>query len=92
MENFKYQLVSIATMNTQINVRMPEKTLNKAKIYAESHGFSNVQEFIRETVREKLYEELSEKETKLVKKIHEVSKKKGLYKSEKELFKKLRKK
>jgi hypothetical protein len=51
-----------------------------------------VQEFIRETVREKLFDELSEKEMELVKKIHEISEKKGLYGTERELFRKLRKK
>ena len=44
-------------MNTQINLRMPQNMLTVAKEYARSHGFSNIQEFIKETVREKLFED-----------------------------------
>ena len=45
-ETFIYQLVSIDTMNTQINVRLPEKVLVSAKSYTEEHGFNSIQEFI----------------------------------------------
>jgi len=79
-------------MNTQLNLRLPESILIKAKTYSESMGFSNVQEFIRETLREKLFEEpaITEQELNLITKLAKVSKEKNLYKSEKELFQKLR--
>lgn len=85
-------MVSIDTMNTQINLRLPEKLLASAKSYSEEHGFSTIQEFIKEMVREKLFDEteISKKELKLVKKLVEVSEKKNLYGTEEELFKKLR--
>ena len=81
-------------MNTQINVRLPEKLLSSAENYAEEHGFGTVQEFIKETVREKLFEEseLSKEELELVTKLLEVSEKKNLYGTEKELIKKLKRK
>lgn len=79
-------------MNTQINVRFPEKILNSATVYAEEHGFGTVQEFIKETVREKLFDEpeISKEELIFVRKLVEVSEKKNLYGTEEELFKKLR--
>jgi Arc/MetJ-type ribon-helix-helix transcriptional regulator len=79
-------------MNTQINLRLPDKMLESAKEYAEKHGFGNVQEFIKETVREKLFEELTKKEMHLVKKLAEAVEKGNLYGTEKELFRKLREK
>jgi len=90
-ETFLYQEIPIDTMNTQVNLRLPEKLLVSAKTYAKKHGFSTVQEFIKETIREKLFVEISEKELALVKKLVEVSEKKNLYGTEEELFKKLRK-
>lgn len=79
-------------MNTQVNVRMPEKMLTSAQIYAEEHGYGTVQEFIKETVREKLFEEteISKEELMLVKRLAEISEKENLYGTEEELFKKLR--
>ena len=79
-------------MNTQINVRFPEKMLNSAQTYAEEHGFGTVQEFIKETIREKLFDEpeITKKELELVKKLVDVSEKKNLYGTEEELFKKLK--
>ena len=56
-ENYKYQLVSIDNMNSQINVRLPQKLLKTATAYAEKHGYSTVQDFIRETVRQRLFPE-----------------------------------
>ena len=81
-------------MNTQINVRFPEKILTSAQAYAAEHGFSTVQEFIKEIVRERLFDEpeISKEELALVRKLVEVSEKKNLYGTEEELFKKLRKK
>ena len=85
-------LVSIDTMNTQINVRLPEKVLVSAQSYAEQHGFSSIQEFIKEAIREKLFEksEISKEELVLVRKLVEASEKKNLYGTEEQLFKKLK--
>lgn len=85
-------MVSIDIMNTQINLRLPEKLLSSAKSYTEKHGFGSIQEFIKETLREKLFDEpeISKDELALINKLVEVSEKKNLYGSEKELFNKLR--
>ena len=79
-------------MNMQINVRLPEKVLASAQSYAEEHGFSSIQEFIKEAIREKLFEnpEISRDELALVRKLAEVSEKKNLYGTEEQLFKKLK--
>lgn len=80
-------------MNTQMNVRLPQKLLLSAQSYAEEHGFSTVQELVKETLREKLFEpSLTKEELSLVLKLAEVSDKKKLYGTEKELFKKLKRK
>lgn len=92
MERLKYQLVSIDIMeNIQVNIRMTGRMFNTAKGYAEAMGFGNVQEFVREIVRERLFEErLTNEEVSLVQKLANATERKKLYKSEKELFKKLR--
>ncbi|MFT4344001.1 MAG: hypothetical protein ACMXYE_04615 [Candidatus Woesearchaeota archaeon] len=79
-------------MNTQINIRLPEKLLTCATTYCEEHGYGSLQEFIKETMREKLFEEpdITKEELKYVKKLLQVTEKKNLYGSEKELFNKLR--
>lgn len=79
-------------MNKQINLRLPSNLLTEARSYAEKHGFSNIQDFVKEALREKLFEEpkISKKELALVRKLAEVSEKKQLYGTEEELFKKLR--
>jgi RNase P/RNase MRP subunit POP5 len=79
-------------MTTQINLRLPQKLLATARAYSEEHGFGSLQDFIKETVREKLFgaPEISEEELELVRKLAELSEKKGLYGTEKELFAKLR--
>ena len=38
-------------MTTQINLRFPDELLGNIKDYARSHGYINVQEFIRDTIR-----------------------------------------
>ena len=85
-------MVSIDTMNTQINLRMPQKLLSSVRSYSDEHGFGSIQDFITETIREKLFDEpeISKDELELVKKLAEVSEKKKLYGTEKELFAKLR--
>jgi len=84
-------MVSIGTMNTQINVRLPSKLLSSARSYAEEHGFGTVQDFLKETIREKLFDEpeISREELILVKKLVEASEKNELYGTEEQLFKKL---
>ncbi len=79
-------------MNTQINLRLPEKIIVSAKLYSQEHGFGSIQDFIKETIREKLFDEpeITKAELALVKKLVEVSEKKQLYGTEKELFTKLR--
>ena len=85
-------MVSTGIMNTQINVRLPEKMIVLAQTYAEKHGFNTMQEFIKELMREKLFGEsaISKEELTLVKKLIEASEKKNLYGTEAELFNKLR--
>jgi Arc/MetJ-type ribon-helix-helix transcriptional regulator len=92
-ENLKYPLVSIDIMNAQVNLRLPESMLVSAKKYAKKHGFSSLQDFIKETLREKLFErqDITKKELRLVKNLLLVSEEKGLYSTEKELFKRLKK-
>ncbi len=79
-------------MNTQINLRLPENMLKSANTYAEKNGYGNLQEFIKETIREKLFDEpeLTKEEIELIKKLAEVSNKKNLFGTEKELFSKLK--
>jgi Arc/MetJ-type ribon-helix-helix transcriptional regulator len=85
-------MVSIDIMNTQINIRMPEKLLRSVRSYSDEHGFGSVQEFVKETIREKLFDEpeITKEELELVKKLATVSEKKKLYGTEKEMFEKLR--
>jgi hypothetical protein len=87
-------MVSNGIMGEQINVRMSEQMLSSAKNYAKANGFDNVQELIKETLREKLFEssQISAKELTLVKKLVSASEKGNLYGTEKELFRKLRRK
>ncbi len=81
-------------MNTQINLRLPEKMLITAQIYSKENGYSTIQEFIKETLREKLFEDntITKKELVLVKKLLEASESKNLFKTEEELFRKIRRK
>lgn len=80
-------------MNSQINVRVPQKMLVAAKAHAEKNGFPSLQDFIRETIRERLFEpELTRQELKLVRKIYEKTEKEGLWGTEKDLFRALKKK
>jgi len=87
-------MVSIDIMNTQVNLRMPDDLLEEYQNYAQKHGYGNVQELIKESLREKVFErqEISKEELLLVKKLVEVSRKKNLFGTEEELFKKLRRK
>ena len=85
-------MVSIGIMNTQINLRLSNQTLISAKDYSKRHGFSTVQEFIKETVREKLFEEpdISGEELELVNKLAIATEERNLYGTEEELFKRLK--
>lgn len=84
-------MVSIGSMNTQINLRLPENMLTSVRSYSEEHGYGSVQDFIKETIREKLFdeEEITKRELEMLKKLIEVSKKKNLFGTEKELFEEL---
>ena len=79
-------------MNSQINVRLPEKLLLVASSYAQQYGYGNVQELIKESLREKIFDDdnLSSEELLLVNNLATVSTTKSLFRTEKELFKKLR--
>ena len=92
IETFIYRMVSIGIMNTQINVRIPQKLLSSVRSYSDEHGYGSVQDFIKETIREKLFDEpeISKEELALVKKLAELTGKKKLYGTERELFSKLR--
>lgn len=85
-------MVSIGIMNTQINIRIPDTMLNAARAYSEEHGFGSIQDFIKETIREKVFDEpdITNEELELVKNLIELTEKKNLYGTEKELFQKLR--
>ncbi len=91
MKKLKYQLVSNGTMGKQINLRLSDQMLLRVKNHAKKNGYDNVQEFIRETLRQTIVEErLTKKEIELVSKVIEVTKRKGSWSTEEELFKKLR--
>lgn len=68
---------------------MSDELLNTAQKYAEKNGFGNVQELMKESLREKLFPSITKEELVLVKKLIQVTNKKGLWKSEEELFKAL---
>ena len=42
-------------MGTQVSLKLSDNLFDYAKAYAESHGFNNLQDFIRELIREKLF-------------------------------------
>lgn len=90
LEKLKYIMVSIGSMNTQVNLRLPGKMLMSARAYAKKNGFGSVQELIKESLREKILEKVSAKEIKLIKSLIALSEKKKLYGTEKELFDKLK--
>ncbi len=92
-EKFLYQKIPIDIMNDQINLRLPENLLLTAKKYAEAHGYSTIQELIKESLREKIFrQDVSKKELSLIKALIRVSDEKILYGSEDNLFRKLGKK
>ena len=66
--------------------------LELARTKADEKGFSNVQDFIKETLRENLYDDISKKELVLVKNLLAASEEQNLWGTEKELFAKLRRK
>jgi len=43
-------------MGTQISLKLSDRIYTSAKIYAETHGFDSLQDFIRELIREHLFE------------------------------------
>lgn len=78
-------------MGHQINLRLPDKLFQKTMEYTEVHGYSSLQELIKEVLREKFFdrEVISKEELELVKKVIKASEEKGLYGTEKDLFDKL---
>ncbi len=76
-------------MNTQVNIRMPEKLLMAARDYADDYGYGTVQEFIKETVRQKLFDNdmdrLTPEEARSFRLIEEESEKQG-YATRDEVF------
>ncbi|MGM5481518.1 MAG: ribbon-helix-helix domain-containing protein [Nanobdellota archaeon] len=44
-------------MSTQISLKLPDKLLQEARTYVEEHGYTTLQELIREVLREKLFED-----------------------------------
>lgn len=81
-------------MTSQINLRMNDKLLEEAKLYSQTFGYENVQDFIRETIREKVFEsnELTNKELEYAKTIEKISDEKKSYGSMKDIEKLITKK
>ena len=81
-------------MNTQINIRLPQKLLDSVVSYSAEHGYGSIQDFIKETIREKVFDkpEIEKEEVALVKKLLLLTEKNNLYGTEAELFEKLRRK
>ena len=77
---------------TQVNVRLSDQVLTKASKYAQKHGFSNVQELIKETLRERLFAEtlITKEELMLVKKLAKATEENNFWGTEEKLFEKLR--
>ncbi len=44
-------------MGTQISLKLSDKMINRAKVYADEHGYETIQDLIRELLREKLFPE-----------------------------------
>jgi len=86
--------INIMSDTTQVNVRLDNVFLNKAKKYAQKNGFSSIQDLVKETLREKIYldDTLTPEEYAFVKKVIDVTNKKNLWGTEKELFTKLNRK
>ena len=47
-------------MGTQISLKLSDRIYASAKVYAETHGFNTLQNFIREIIRERLFERETE--------------------------------
>lgn len=43
-------------MSTDVSFELSDRIFTAAKIYAETHGFDTLQDFIKELLREKLFE------------------------------------
>ena len=81
-------MVSIDTMNKQVNVRLSDELLTEAKEYAKAHGYGTVQDLMKEMLREKVFgtESITRKEAILVNKVLEYSEKQNAYGTEEELM------
>jgi Arc/MetJ-type ribon-helix-helix transcriptional regulator len=58
-------------MNIQVNVRLPQSLLNKARGYSKKNGYKNIQELIKESLRDKIDPELTPEEHVFLKKMIE---------------------
>lgn len=61
-------MVSIDTMNTQVNLRLPEKLIVAAKLYSEENGYTTIQDFIKQAIRDKVFDEISPRKLVALKK------------------------
>ena len=50
-------MVEVDSKNEQVNLKIPKKLKNWAEEYANSHGYTNVQELIRDSLRDKVFSE-----------------------------------
>jgi len=50
----------MGTQGTQISLKLSDRIYTSAKIYAKTHGFNTLQNFIRELIRERLFERETE--------------------------------
>ncbi|HUW66541.1 MAG TPA: hypothetical protein VMW20_00655, partial [Candidatus Nanoarchaeia archaeon] len=88
-----YILVSMTSVSTQINIRLPSKLQLAAEQYTENFGYRNIQEFILEAIRDKIFrdnkydETFSAKEIDLIEKLLSVSIEKGKIKDQNDIIK-----
>jgi hypothetical protein len=78
-------------MSIQINLRISDKMYAAVKRYAQSNGFSNIQDFIRESVRERVYgSTLTKEELGLARKLSQAVDERKLFRTGEQLTKKLK--
>ncbi len=80
-------------MEKQINLKLSKNLIESARKYAEIYGYRNIQELAAESIREKIFknnkfdETFTDKEIGLIDNLIELSSKKEIIVSEKELNK-----
>ena len=91
----RYILVSMTSVSTQINLRLPPKLQSAAEQYTENFGYRNIQELILEAIRDKIFrdnkydETFYTKEIDLIEKLLSVSIEKGKIKDQNDIIKAL---